>query len=82
MDAHPDGNRPELQALTDTDVIVVGAGAAGLAVALWLAARSVRVIVLEGRDRVGGRVRWQSVGSVEVPAELLEVVGAPWKIVL
>ncbi len=54
----------------DTDVVVVGAGAAGLAAALWLAERSVRVIVLEGRDRVGGRVRWQSVGSVDVPAEL------------
>ena len=41
----------------DTDVIVVGAGAAGLAAALWLAERSVRVIVLEGRNTVGGRVR-------------------------
>jgi len=54
----------------DTDVVVIGAGAAGLAAALWLAERSVRVIVLEGRDRVGGRVRWQSVGSLDVPAEL------------
>jgi len=54
----------------DTDVVVVGAGAAGLAVALSLAERGVRVIVVEGRDRVGGRVRWQTVGSVDVPAEL------------
>jgi monoamine oxidase len=54
----------------DTDVVVVGAGAAGLAAARWLAERSVRVIVLEGRDRVGGRVMWQSVGAVDVPAEL------------
>ncbi|HEY6235653.1 MAG TPA: NAD(P)/FAD-dependent oxidoreductase [Candidatus Elarobacter sp.] len=54
----------------DTDVVVVGAGAAGLAAALWLAERSVRVIVLEGRDRAGGRVRWQAVGSDDVPAEL------------
>ncbi|GAC1411889.1 MAG: hypothetical protein NVSMB64_21940 [Candidatus Velthaea sp.] len=54
----------------DSDVVVVGAGAAGLVAALWLAERSVRVIVLEGRDRAGGRVMWQSVGSVDVPAEL------------
>ena len=54
----------------DSDVAVVGAGAAGLAAALWLAERSVRVIVLEGRDRIGGRVRWERVGSVDVPAEL------------
>lgn len=54
----------------DTDVVVVGAGAAGLAAAAWLAEHSIRVVVLEGRDRIGGRVRWQSVGSGEVPAEL------------
>jgi monoamine oxidase len=54
----------------DADVIVVGAGAAGLAAALWLAERTVRVIILEARDRAGGRVRWRSVGSVVVPAEL------------
>lgn len=54
----------------DTDAVVVGAGAAGLAAARWLAERSKRVILLEGRDRIGGRVMWQSVGSVDVPAEL------------
>jgi monoamine oxidase len=54
----------------DTDVVIVGAGAAGLAAALWLAERSVRVVVLEARDRIGGRVLWQTVGSNGVPAEL------------
>ncbi len=54
----------------DTDVIVVGAGAAGIAAALRLAEERVRVIVLDGRDRAGGRVRWESVGSVDVPAEV------------
>jgi monoamine oxidase len=40
----------------DADAIVIGAGAAGLAAARSLAERSLRVIVLEARDRVGGRV--------------------------
>ena len=54
----------------DTDVVVVGAGAAGLAAALRLAERSIRVIALDARDRVGGRVMWTSLGSLDVPVEL------------
>lgn len=38
------------------DVIVVGAGAAGLTAAKTLSANGLRVIVLEASDRVGGRV--------------------------
>ena len=54
----------------DADAIVIGAGAAGLAAARSLAGRSLRVIVLEARDRVGGRV-WSSPSSrAAVPAEL------------
>ena len=40
---------------SDPDVIVVGAGAAGIAAARRLTARGLRVAVLEARDRVGGR---------------------------
>ena len=40
----------------DADVVVVGAGLAGLAAASDLAAAGRRVIVVEARDRVGGRV--------------------------
>ena len=39
----------------DIDVVVIGAGAAGVAAARRLAAARVRAIVLEARDRVGGR---------------------------
>jgi monoamine oxidase len=54
----------------DADAIVIGAGAAGLAAALSLAGRSLRVIVLEARDRTGGRV-WSSPSArASVPAEL------------
>jgi monoamine oxidase len=41
--------------LTDHDVIVVGGGLAGLTVARELQQRGHRVLVLEGRDRLGGR---------------------------
>jgi monoamine oxidase len=54
----------------DADVIVVGAGAAGLAAARKLAARSMRVIVLEARDRVGGRVWSRPAARAVTPAEL------------
>jgi monoamine oxidase len=38
-----------------TDVVVVGAGLSGLVAARQVAARSRKVVVLEARDRVGGR---------------------------
>jgi len=40
----------------DTDVIIVGAGACGLMAALELSKRGMKVIVLEARDRIGGRI--------------------------
>lgn len=39
----------------DTDVVVIGAGAAGLAAARSLRRAGRRVIVLEARTRIGGR---------------------------
>jgi len=52
----------------DPDVVVVGAGLAGLTVAYGLAQRGVRVRVLEGSDRLGGRV-WTQVQAGQ-PVEL------------
>ncbi|HEY1978060.1 MAG TPA: NAD(P)/FAD-dependent oxidoreductase [Candidatus Baltobacteraceae bacterium] len=54
----------------DTDVIVIGAGAAGLNAARKLGERSLRAIVLEARDRMGGRVLWKNVPGGSTPAEL------------
>src|SRR5688572_25487069 len=41
---------------TSTDVIVLGAGAAGLAAGVKLAEAGRRVVVIEARDRIGGRI--------------------------
>jgi monoamine oxidase len=54
----------------DADAIVIGAGAAGLAAARSLAARSLRVIVVEARARTGGRVYSDTSERAPVPAEL------------
>jgi monoamine oxidase len=56
--------------LADADVIVVGAGAAGLAAARSLARRSLDVVLLEARDRVGGRVWSRRIATGTTPAEL------------
>ena len=40
----------------ETDVLIVGAGAAGLMAARELATAGKKVIILEARDRIGGRI--------------------------
>jgi len=51
---------------TNPDVVIVGAGAAGLAAAQELMAQGVSVIVLEARDRIGGRA-WTDTQTFGVP---------------
>jgi hypothetical protein len=50
----------------DSDVIVIGAGLAGLAAARRLSAQGAEVIVLEASDAVGGRVRTDVVEGVRM----------------
>ena len=47
----------------ETDVVVVGAGIAGLAAARRLVAEGSDVVVLEARDRVGGRTENVDIGG-------------------
>lgn len=60
-------NRPRV-----ADVIVIGAGVAGLAAARQLSDWGIGVIVLEARDRIGGRV-WTD-RSLGLPLDM----GASW----
>ena len=50
------------------DVIVIGAGVAGLAAAAQLGRKGRRVLLLEARDRVGGRVWSRRVQDARAPA--------------
>ncbi|HYF51569.1 MAG TPA: NAD(P)/FAD-dependent oxidoreductase [Planctomycetota bacterium] len=52
------------------DVIVIGAGAAGLAAATELSRNGVNVAVLEARGRLGGRVFTQRLPGSKLPVEL------------
>ena len=52
--------------MREADVVVVGAGFAGLAAGRALVAAGAEPVVLEARDRVGGRVLNEAIGDGEV----------------
>ena len=54
----------------DCDVVVIGAGASGLAAARALADAGRHAIVLEARDRIGGRIHTADVPDLGAPVEL------------
>lgn len=55
---------------TDVDVVVIGAGAAGLAAATELRAARLEVTIVEARGRVGGRIFTYRDPAVAAPIEL------------
>jgi monoamine oxidase len=55
---------------TTTEVVVIGAGAAGLAAARALVDKEVDVVVLEARERIGGRIFTKRDRALSVPVEL------------
>ncbi len=52
------------------DVVVIGAGAAGLSAASALSAQGLSVCVLEARDRLGGRIHTLREPGLPIPLEL------------
>src|SRR5437588_11061386 len=58
---------------TSPQVLILGAGMAGAAAAYWLRKFGISALVLEARDRVGGRI-WSSFRWPDAPIDL----GAAW----
>lgn len=56
--------------MSDADVLIIGAGVAGLAAARELSAIGSKVIVVEARDRLGGRIYTHREQALRVPVEL------------
>src|SRR5437868_13724953 len=52
------------------DVIIIGAGVAGLAAARRLSGAGRRVILLEARDRIGGRIETHRAAGRRIPIEM------------
>lgn len=50
-------------------VVVVGAGVAGLTASIRLAQEGLPVVILEARDRIGGRVYTERVAGLDAPIE-------------
>jgi len=63
-------------AASEYDVVVIGAGAAGLSAAKKLASKGLNVVIIEARNRVGGRCYSSNVtaNGKSVPVDL----GASW----
>jgi monoamine oxidase len=59
--------------MTTADIVVIGAGAAGIAAARWLQDHGRRATLLEARSRVGGRA-WTDTTRFGFPID----VGAAW----
>jgi monoamine oxidase len=59
--------------MSECDVVVIGAGMAGLAAARTIAEAGMRVVVLEAQDRVGGRIKTMRNGDtvIELGAEFV-----------
>src|SRR3984957_8519414 len=72
MTSEQTGNR-ETETSFTADVLVIGAGMAGLTSARALADAGLRVLVLEARNRVGGRILTERVGDqvIELGAEFV-----------
>src|SRR5271170_6738837 len=72
---HRSALRLHLTAMTNgsQDVIIIGAGMAGLTAARALAEAGKKVLVIEAQDRIGGRIWTRHIGdeAIELGAEFI-----------
>ncbi|HEV7679577.1 MAG TPA: FAD-dependent oxidoreductase [Candidatus Dormibacteraeota bacterium] len=73
-DGTPDATRTP-NGTIKADVVVIGAGFAGLSAARRLRAKGLSVVVLEARDRVGGRTLNQDLAANGFPGRVVEMGG-------
>jgi len=71
--AYPLVMNTKLQAASTPTVLIIGAGIAGLAAARALTAQGIKVTLIEGRERIGGRIHTSHVWP-NLPMDL----GASW----
>src|SRR5215471_10950278 len=69
----------EEEAMEHFDVVVIGAGQAGLSVGYYLARLGLRFVILDGAPRIGDvwRQRWDSL-RLFTPARFDSLVGLPF----
>lgn len=65
--------------MTDVDVIIIGAGLAGAAAAKEVSRQGRNVVILEARDRVGGRGYLRAFGGNEEPLDFGGSWITPWQ---
>jgi monoamine oxidase len=56
------------------DVVIIGAGFAGLSAAKYLSSKSIKCLIIEGRSRVGGRSLTQQINDEKLTIDL----GGQW----
>jgi monoamine oxidase len=59
--------------IIETDILIIGAGLTGLTIAYLLRQQNIAVTIVEGRERVGGRI-YTKYNETLAPQEM----GATW----